>query len=131
MINFFKKEEDPKDFAKILLQFKKLKKDFSSLSKELENLKQESRLSIQKIGVVRFNPFKEVGGNQSFSTAMLDANDNGMVITSFYSKEGTRVFGKPITKGVSKYSLTKEEKEAIEKAQTGNNIESNEQKTKK
>jgi hypothetical protein len=125
MINFFNKQQDPKDFSKLLTQFKKLKKDFSKLSEELQEIKQESKFALQKIGVIRFNPFKEIGGNQSFSIAMLDANNNGVVITGFYSKEGNRVFAKPIIKGKSKYSLTAEEKKALEKAISENDTKSN------
>ncbi|PIQ05298.1 MAG: hypothetical protein COW72_02875, partial [Candidatus Nealsonbacteria bacterium CG18_big_fil_WC_8_21_14_2_50_37_10] len=70
--------------------------------------------SIQKIGLVRFNPFKEIGGNQSFSVALLDGNDSGIVVTSLYSREGNRVYGKPIEKGVSNYLLSEEEKQVLE-----------------
>jgi hypothetical protein len=70
-------------------------------------------LAIQKLGIVRFNPFKEVGSDQSFSVAFLDDNDNGVVITSHYSREGNRVYGKPIKSGESGYSLSKEEIDAI------------------
>ena len=79
-------------------------------------------LSIQKIGVIRYNPFPDVGGNQSFSIALLDKNDNGLVITSLYTPDGTRVYCKPIIKSQSKYNLSQEEKAAIQKAKS-NRIE--------
>ena len=117
MFNFFrKKEEAPKNFEEILSHFQHLEKGFTKISKELEDIKLQSKSSIQKIGVVRFNPFKEVGGDQSFSIALLDANDDGVVITSLYTREGNRVYGKPIKNGKSEYSLSEEEKEVIEKA---------------
>ena len=97
--------------------------NFEKLSEELENLKKESKFSVQKIGIVRFNPFSEVGGDQSFSIALLDGNDNGVVITSLYTREGNRVYGKPIKNGRSEYSLSNEEKEVIEKAKSKNNGE--------
>jgi hypothetical protein len=114
MFNFFKKKKkEPKNFEEILKQFQDLKKDFEKLSKEFTNLKKKNRFSIQKVGIIRYNPFSEVGGNQSFSLALLDDNDDGVIITSLYTREGNRVYGKPIKNGQSKYQLSDEEKEAI------------------
>ncbi|HUV81333.1 MAG TPA: DUF4446 family protein [Patescibacteria group bacterium] len=117
MFHFFEKEkQEPKELKEVLKQFKSLKKNFSELSSEFENLKKEHRFSIQKIGIIRFNPFSEVGGDQSFSVALLDAKDDGLVITSFYTREGNRVYGKPIKSGKSQYALSQEEIKAIEAA---------------
>jgi hypothetical protein len=116
MFNFFQKKKEPENLKELLFQFKDLKGDFEKISKELENLKEESKFSVQKVGIVRFNPFKDVGGNQSFSICLLDGNDDGMVVTSLYTKEGNRVYGKPIKAGISEYLLSEEEKEAIEYA---------------
>jgi len=119
IFELFKKEVevDPENLKEVLCQFKNLKKDFKKISKELESLKKEYNFSVQKIGVVRFNPFKNLGGNQSFSIAFLNGNNDGVVITSFYSRDGSRVFGKPIKKGCSHHVLSEEEKKAIEAAQ--------------
>lgn len=118
MINIFnrKKDSDPKNLEEVLGCLKRLKKDFKSLQSELEDLKEHSQRSIQKIGIVRFNPFSEIGGDQSFSVALLDEKNNGMVITSLYNQEGSRIYTKPIKSGDSSYSLSQEEKEAISKA---------------
>jgi len=67
--------------------------------------------------MIRFNPFNETGGNQSFSVAILDGNDCGIVISSLFSRNENRVYGKPIKNGVSEFPLTDEEKEAIRLAQ--------------
>jgi hypothetical protein len=118
IFELFKKEEeiDPKNLEEALCQFKNLKRDFKKISKELNELKKENKFSIQKIGVVRFNPFKNLGGNQSFSVALLDGNDDGVVITSFYNRNENRIFGKPVKKGRSSHTLSDEEKRAIETA---------------
>jgi hypothetical protein len=117
MFNFFKKtKKEPPTPKEILDLIQKLEKNFQQINQDLENFKKEMRFSIQKVGIVRFNPFKEVGGNQSFSIALLDREKNGLVITSLYSREGNRVYAKPIEKGNSRYQLSREEKEAIEKA---------------
>jgi hypothetical protein len=117
--NFFKKtKKDPENFKDILKQFQDLKKDFEKISKKLADLKKESKFAIQKVGIIRFNPFSEVGGEQSFSIALLNADNDGLVITSLYTREGNRIYGKPIKKGESKYQLSDEEKEAIEQAKS-------------
>jgi hypothetical protein len=116
MFNLFKKKKEPENLQEILSQLKNLKENFEKFSEELEKLKKESKFSIQKIGIVRFNPFFEIGGNQSFSVALLDGNNNGFVITSLYTREGNRIYAKPIVDEKSQYLLSKEEKEAIEKA---------------
>jgi len=83
----------------------------TSVEKRLQN-------STQGISTVRFNPFKGTGGggNQSFATAFINENGDGVVISSLYSRERVSVFAKPIEKLKSEYELTKEEKEAIKKA---------------
>lgn len=78
--------------------------------------------SVHKVGVVRFNPFKDLGGDQSFSVALLDGENSGVVISSIHTREGNRVYSKPVEKGKTvKYPLTDEEKEAIKKADAGAN----------
>ena len=75
-----------------------------------------SRKSIHKVGVVRFNPFGNIGGDQSFSIALLDSQDNGVVVSALHAPEGTRMYAKPIKEGTSKYQLTAEEQDALLKA---------------
>lgn len=76
--------------------------------------------SIHKASVVRFNPFRDIGGDQSFSVALLDADNDGVVISSLYSRDGARVYAKAIKGGMSqKYPLAEEEKEAIKRASIG------------
>ena len=115
MFNLFKKSDEPKNLKELLVQFKKVKEDLKKTSKEVESLKNDIRLTIQKIGITRFTPFKETGGNQSFSIALLDKNDDGVVITSIYSKERSRIFAKPIEDGQSTYKLSQEEEETMQK----------------
>ncbi|MFH1780643.1 MAG: DUF4446 family protein [Candidatus Nealsonbacteria bacterium] len=117
MINFFKKaKKEPQDLKEVLNILKKIEGDFEKVSKELADLKQANKKNLQKVGMVRFNPFRESGGDQSFSIAALDASHNGFVITSLFSNGANQVYAKPISNGVSVYSLSQEEKEAINKA---------------
>jgi hypothetical protein len=72
--------------------------------------------SIQKTAVVRFNPFRNTGGDQSFVLALLDNNDSGFLVTSIHSRDGTRVYIKAITYGNSEHNLSKEEVQALNAA---------------
>lgn len=111
-----KEPESPKE---ILEHLKKLEKNQEDISRELEELKEKGKKDLQKVGIVRFNPFQqESGGDQSFSIALLDANDDGVVLTSHYLRESNRVYAKPVIQGQSEYQLSEEEKNAINKART-------------
>lgn len=102
--------------GEILEYLKKLEEKCDNLSQELKSFKEKSKKDLQKVGMVRFNPFPEVGGDQSFSIAVLNANNDGFVLTSHYLRESNRVYAKPVEQGKSKYQLSKEEIEAINKA---------------
>jgi hypothetical protein len=83
------------------------------LHHELEALSQQS---IQKVGLIRFNPFADTGGDQSFAVALLDAAGNGVVVSSLHGRADTRIFAKQVQAGRSKHALSDEEQEAIRKA---------------
>ena len=117
MFKFFKKtKKQPKDLKEILGVLERLDNDTNQLRKDLEDFKKESRTSFQKIGIIRFSPFKEVGGDQSFCISLLDADNNGFVLTSYYGREMNRVYTKSVKNGKSEYSLSEEEKKAISQA---------------
>jgi hypothetical protein len=109
-----------KDFKSILLAQTEKNKDLESEIKKaflrIKNLEDISKISVQKTAIVRFNPFNEMGGNQSFVIAILDAKNNGFVISSLFVKDGSRVYAKAIKNGESDHLLSNEEKKAIEKA---------------
>jgi len=71
---------------------------------------------VQHIGVVRFNPFSDKGGDQSFVLAILDAHADGAVLSALHGRTDVRVYAKPVIGGQSTYTLTAEEKEAIARA---------------
>ena len=85
----------------------------NKLHHELEHL---SRRTIQKVAVIRYNPFSDTGGDQSFAIALLDSLGNGVVVSSLHSRTDTRVFAKPVQSGRSKFQLSDEEQDAIRKA---------------
>jgi hypothetical protein len=75
-----------------------------------------ARLHVQRSATVRFNAFPDTGSDQSFAIALLDANGDGVVLSSLYGRNESRVYAKPIKGEKSTYQLTGEEKDAIAKA---------------
>ncbi len=123
MIKFFKKtEKTPENIKEVLEYLKRLEENNKKLASDLDDFKKQSKKTLQKVGIVRFNPFKEMGGEQSFAIALLDADNNGFVINSLYGQESSRVYAKPIGNGKSPYPLSREEEKAVNKAM-GNNHE--------
>ncbi|HOI97880.1 MAG TPA: DUF4446 family protein [Candidatus Pacearchaeota archaeon] len=128
---FFSKKQsegEPQNVDEILAEFKKVKDKCQKLAAKVDRLEEKNRQNIGKVGIVRFNPFEGFGGNQSFSLAMLNENDCGVAITSLFSRDGNRVYAKPIKNGESQYALSKEEKEAIALAQNSLNLKNQNEK---
>lgn len=89
-----------------------------NLQRSYEHLAKLGNLSIQKTGIVRFNPFADTGSDQSFVLALLDNQDSGFLLTSIHGREGTRVYIKPIAYGASQHTLSKEEETALKVAKS-------------
>lgn len=85
------------------------------VKKDIEGVKKEDLTHIQRVGLIRFNPFDEVGGNQSFAMALLNDHGDGVVISSLHSRETTRIYGKPVKNFTEAgFEFSAEEKQAIE-----------------
>lgn len=99
----------------ISMSIRELEKFRAELEGYLATVEKRLRKSVQAVNTVRFNPFKGTGsgGNQSFATAFLNEEGDGVVVSSIYSREHTSVFSKPIKNWVSEYELSEEEKAAI------------------
>lgn len=106
-----------KVLEKVLATETQNKKDISEAFKKIDYLEEDGRLHIQKVGLTRFNPFKELGGDHSFSIAILDANDSGIIITSLHTRDRTRVYMKDVKRGKSNFELSADEKKALAVAQ--------------
>ena len=116
MMNFLKKGAEPKSIEEVLSYAEGLEKKIETITSELKEIKEKNKFSVKKLEIKRYNPFSGVGGDQSFSIALLDENNDGLIISSLFSQEGNRVYAKPVKKGVSEYTLSEEEKEVIGKA---------------
>lgn len=79
-------------------------------------VEQRAPYNLSHLGVVRFNPFDDKGGDQSFAVAFLDDHSDGVVFTGLHSRADVRVYAKPVVGGTSNYPLTKEESDAIARA---------------
>lgn len=92
------------------------KKGFAEVRKRLADLEEEGKLHVQKVGLVRFNPFRELGGDHSFSLAILDGTDSGVILTGLHARDRTRIYMKDVKKGKAVLELSQEEKKALEQA---------------
>lgn len=93
------------------------KKDIETLVARCDTIEKDGALHIQKIGLLRFNPFKDTGGDQSFILSLLDGHDTGVVISGLYSRAGTRWYAKRVAHGIGiEHELSEEEKTAIKEA---------------
>ena len=81
-----------------------------------DRLESSAPRAFQRVGLVRFNPFEDTGGNQSFALALLDAEGNGWVLSSLHARSGTRVYAKAVREGRSDGALSDEETAAIKQA---------------
>jgi len=93
-----------------------LKKGLGEVNKRLSYLEKDGLSHIQKVGLVRFNPFKELGGDHSFCLAMLDNKENGILLTCLHTRDRTRIYMKSIVSGKSEHDLSTEEKNALKQA---------------
>jgi len=109
------------DLEEVIIKIKEDIKTIDEEIQELYNISNEtykiSMQSIRKVELIRFNPFKDIGGDQSFSVVFLDGKNSGVVISALHTRDGTRIYSKPIIQGkAEKYPLTEEEKSVIKKA---------------
>jgi Protein of unknown function (DUF4446) len=87
--------------------------ELDELSRQIERA---GRSHIQCLGFLRFNPFRDSGGDQSFAIALADRDGNGVVISGLHGRDATRVYAKPLAAWESVYPLTDEEQQTIRKA---------------
>ncbi|MDO9027675.1 MAG: DUF4446 family protein [Candidatus Roizmanbacteria bacterium] len=107
LISKTRKQKIDEILDELLIFNKKAKED-------LEIIKKESSLYIQKVGLIRFNPFERMGGEKSFVISFLNYENSGIVINFIYTRDGLRVYSKKVKNGKGEeYNLSEEEKKAI------------------
>ncbi len=118
--NFMKKlgngnniEEDLKNYIN---KVNEVKEQNTEIITKVNTIKQDLTKCIQKIGMYRYNAFKDTGSDLSFTLALLDENNDGVVLNGIYSREMSNIYAKPVKSGQSSYTITEEESKAIKKA---------------
>ncbi|AGF59549.1 hypothetical protein CLSAP_56150 [Clostridium saccharoperbutylacetonicum] len=76
---------------------------------ECSRLEIKMKECVQKVAIMRYKAFENVGSDLSFSIAMLDDNNDGVILTGIYGREESTTYAKPIDKGISRYDLSEEE----------------------
>lgn len=105
-----------------LKDVKEIKKDNSEIKAYYTKLDKDISSCIQKVGLVRYNAFRDVGSDLSFAIALLDGNDTGVVLNGLYGSDSSNIYAKPIKGGISAYQLSEEEKYALEIAEQNKNF---------
>ena len=101
---------------KYVKDVEEIKKENNEIEQYCRKLDEDSKQNLKKIGMVRYNAYKDTGSDLSFALAILNDNNTGIVLNGIYGRDTSNIYAKPITEGTSKYALSKEEKEALEKA---------------
>jgi hypothetical protein len=97
----------------IVSKIKALERHTAQTDENLEITTEQTGLSLKKLGFVRFNSFADEGGNLSFCLALLDTENNGIVLTNLHGREQNRMYAKRIVKSVGEVSLNDEEQQAV------------------
>ncbi len=94
----------------------KVNKENIEIKNYCKQLEKNITKCIQRIGLIRYSAFKDTGSDLSFTLALLNEENTGIVLNGIYSREMSNIYSKPVEKGISTYTLSEEEKAAIEKA---------------
>ena len=118
--NFMEKLGDGKnikeDLEKYMTRVSTTEEEIRKLSVYYKDLDKKTKKCLQKVGIVRYNAYKDTGSDLSFAVCLLDEKNNGVVFNVIYSSDMSNIYAKPIENGTSKYKITPEEQEAINRA---------------
>lgn len=104
------------DLENYMYKVDRVEKQNAEINNYIKNMDKDIETCIQKIGIVRYNAFKDTGSNLSFALALLDENNDGVVLNGIYSRDMSNIYAKPVQNGKSEYTTSDEENEAIIKA---------------
>lgn len=104
------------DLENYMYKVERVEKQNAEILGQLSGLDKDLEVCIQKVGIVRYSAFQDTGSDLSFSLALLDEKDNGVVMNGIYSREMSNIYAKPVEAGKSSYTLSEEEQQAIKKA---------------
>ena len=119
-VKFMKKLNKGENIEEMLKTYISKVDNVQEANKEIvsycERIEDNITKCIQKVGIVRYSAFKDTGSDLSFALALLDSNNNGVVLNGIYSREMSNIYAKPVEAGKSKYKISEEEQDAINKA---------------
>ena len=107
------------DLENYMYRVERVEKQNAEILNYIKNVDNDLSKCIQKIGIVRYNAFQDTGSDLSFALALLDEENNGVVLNGIYSREMSNIYAKPVENGKSKYTISEEEDWAIQKAING------------
>lgn len=110
------------DLDNYMYRVERVEKQNAEVITGLKILQQDLSKCIQKVGIVRYSAFKDTGSDLSFALALLDEDNNGVVLNGIYSREMSNIYAKPVEKGITTYTVSEEEKQAIDKAVNSDKI---------
>lgn len=99
-----------------------IKEKYDKISEAVMDLSKNMDKCVQKVGIIRYNPFDEAGGNLCFAIALLDSENNGIILNGIHSRTGCYTYAKPVEMGVSEYVLSEEEMQALNMALDGSYV---------
>ena len=104
------------DLETYMYRVEKVEKQNAEITNYVKTLDEDLTRCIQKVGIVRYNAFKDTGSDLSFTLALLDEHNDGVVLNGIYSREMSNIYAKPVKNGESSYTMSEEEKLAVQKA---------------
>lgn len=104
------------DLETYMYRVDKVEQQNAEILNQIKNLDNDLTQCIQKVGIVRYNAFKDTGSDLSFALALLDEKNDGVVLNGIYSREMSNIYAKPVENGKSTYTISEEEAQAIQKA---------------
>lgn len=124
-LDFMGKLGEGNKIEKVLIEYLNMVKETSEKinnhEEKLKVLENNMKKCVQKVGLIRYNAYGDTGSDLSFTMALMDADENGVVVNGLYSRESSSIFAKPLVKGDTKYNLSAEEIQAIDIARTSSN----------
>ena len=104
------------DLENYMYRVERVEKENAEIKSFIQTIDKDIEKCIQKVGIVRYNAFKDTGSDLSFALALLDEHNDGVVLNGIYSREISNIYAKPVKDGKSSYTVSEEEQEAIKKA---------------
>lgn len=104
------------DLENYMYRVDRVEKQNAEINTLIQNIDKDLENCVQKVGIVRYSAFQDTGSDLSFTLALLDEKNTGVVLNGIYSREMSNIYAKPVEAGNSSYTLSEEEQQAIKKA---------------